>query len=99
MSLGFRFRLGPLVAYIPLTGRRKNRRRKPQGNGGGEAFAALARGVVVVVGFVLLWPYLVARHVGAQLRWPAGQSIAVGVAGVALWWLAGMVFSAVTGQA
>ncbi|MFF4989647.1 hypothetical protein ACFY19_20810 [Streptosporangium saharense] len=98
MSVGLRFSLGPLVAYVPLTGRKPGRTAA-----GGQAVLAGVKGLawlyvgaLIFAFFVLAWPYLLARHLGAQKGASTGAAVGVGLLGVVAWWVVVLLIDALT---
>lgn len=102
MSVGLRFSLGPLVAYVPLSGRRKRGRRGAQASG--QAVAAGVKGIaklywwaLVLAFFVLAWPYLVVRRHGDRAGWSTQRAVGTGLVATAAWLLFAVVVDALTG--
>lgn len=102
MAVGLRFGFGPLVAYVPLTGRKRGSRGATAATGqaltsGVKGFAKLYWWALVLSFFLLAWPYLLVRWMGDQQGWSTGKSVGLGLVGVAAWILLAMVINALTG--
>lgn len=100
MSVGLRFGIGPLVAYVPLTGggKKKGRRRPSaaqvaaQKERRAQRIESVLKGAWVVLMWLFIWPYLVTRILGAQAGMSDRAAIIVGVAATAVWLTLAMIF-------
>ncbi|MGI5493871.1 hypothetical protein [Microtetraspora malaysiensis] len=102
MSVGLRFGFGPLVAYVPLTGRKRRGRHGPSVTG--QAVAAGVTGLaklywwaLVLAFFLLAWPYLVIRWAGDRNGWSTPRAVGTGLVATAAWLLLAVVMNALMG--